>query len=352
MSGRVFLSAAILALSACATPTATTTRVASTSYRPIEVTPAMKAGITATRPFELIYALAYATARTDKAVPETFGGLSSLLFSDQKGSNLQFEVITDQGYFGTLTAPDAMLASPQLATKLSGNSTLIMLPLRSADGAVFSGAANVDSEGLTATKEGRLISLERNHRIVRLSDRAAATGQATTTAGPALTGFDGLEPNGGMEALVALPDGRFLASAEFGRMDQGSDAKLKPPYWIFGLNQEGPIAPAGSFTNTGGFGVTEARVMDNDLWLLKREYDFTTKINKARLERCPLAGVLAGAPVCTLELAIEPPFVMDNYEGLEIFKQAGTSDLYIYILSDDNFSDQQRTVMLAFKVPG
>jgi hypothetical protein len=38
--------------------------------------------------------------------------------------------------------------------------------------------------------------------------------------------------------------------------------------------------------------------------------------------------------------------------GLEIFKQPNTGDLYFYIVSDDNFSAQQRTIMLAFKVPG
>jgi hypothetical protein len=318
-----------------------------TNYRPIPITAAMKAGMTSTRRFELVYALEYDTNRADKAVPETFGSLSSMIVLSQDARMLRFEVITDQGYFSVLDVPNAMAPTPQL----SGTSLAVMLETRGPDGNPLTGPSNVDSEGLARTPEGRLISLERNHRLLRITDAAAFNGQASI-AGPALTGFEGLEPNGGMEALVALPDGRYLASAEFGRSDQGPEAKLKPPYWIFSLDQQGPIAPAGSFTNTGGFGVTEARVMDNDLWVLKREYDFTTKINKARLERCPLAGVLAGAPLCTLELALEPPFAMDNYEGLEIFKQPNTGDLYFYIVSDDNFSAQQRTIMLAFKVPG
>jgi hypothetical protein len=321
--------------------------VTSTTYRPIDVTPAMKAGIKSTRPFELIYALEYDTNRKDKAVPETLGGLSSMVERSRDGGFIRFEMITDQGFLTSLTAPDAMVASPQL----SGKSLAIMWPIRGPDGMALTGASNVDSEGLARTPEGRIISLERNHRLLRVTDAAAFGGQGTTP-GPNLTGFEGLEPNGGMEALTALPDGRYLASAEFGRSDQGPDAKFKAPYWVFSLDQQGPIAPVGTFTNTGGFGVTEARVMDTDLWLLKREYDFTTKINKARLERCPLVGVMAGAPVCTLELELAPPFVMDNYEGLEIVRQPDTGDLYFYILSDDNFSAEQRTIMLAFKVPG
>ena len=348
MSGRILFSALALVLGSCTTmpPSTTTPSTPVTTYRPIDVTAAMTAGITATRPFQLVYALDYATNRTDKSVPETFGGLSSMLFSTKVLTKLQFEVITDQGYFGVLEAPDAMTASPQT----NGTSNVIMGPTRGPDGAPLSGSSNIDSEGLARTPEGRMISFERNHRLLRVSNGAAFRGQASL-AGPQLTGFDGLEPNGGMEALVALPDGRYLASAEYGRGDQGPETKLKPPYWIFSLNQTGPIPPMGNFQNSGGFGVTEARVMDTDLWVLKREYDPATKINKARLERCPLAGVLASAPVCTLELALEPPFVMDNYEGMEIFKQAGTGDLYFYIMSDDNFSPDQRTIVLALKLP-
>ena len=64
-----------------------------------------------------------------------------------------------------------------------------------------------------------MISFERNHRLLRVDDGAAFTGQASVP-GPNLTGFEGLEPNGGMEAIVALPDGRYLACAEYGRGDQ------------------------------------------------------------------------------------------------------------------------------------
>jgi hypothetical protein len=119
------LGTAILSLLSCVTPPATTTSIVSpqqqyhrdraaattpvSAYAPIDVTPAMKAGMTSTRPFELIYALGYATNRTDKAVPETFGGLSSMIFNAKVGNTLRFEVITDQGHFGMLDAPDALI---------------------------------------------------------------------------------------------------------------------------------------------------------------------------------------------------------------------------------------------------
>ncbi len=161
-------------------------------------------------------------------------------------------------------------------------------------------------------------------------------------------GFEGLEPNGGMEALVALPDGRYLASAEYGR-DKPQD-KLSAPYWIFGPEPAGGVAPFGAFTNQEDFGITDARVLGTDLWLLKRAYDPKTKINRSRLERCPLTDVLAAKPICTLELALSPPFPMDNYEGLEMLEDPKSGDWIAILLSDDNFSDDQSTNLLAIRL--
>ena len=142
MLGRILVSAAAFLLGSCTTtlPGTTTSPAPVSAYRPIDVTAAMKAGMTATRPFQLIYALEYATNRTDKAVPETFGGLSSMLFSSKVGSKLQFEIISDQGHFGLLDLPDAMLANPQL----SGTSKVMMVPTRGPDGAVLLGSSNMD----------------------------------------------------------------------------------------------------------------------------------------------------------------------------------------------------------------
>ncbi|MFN9703150.1 MAG: hypothetical protein ACK57H_14845, partial [Hyphomonadaceae bacterium] len=86
------------------------------------------------------------------------------------------------------------------------------------------------------------------------------------------------------------------------------------------------------------------------VWVLKRSYDPATKITLSRLETCSLSSVLAGKPICTLKLALSPPFPMDNYEGLALMKDPQTRDNLVFILSDDNFSADQSTFLLAFRL--
>jgi hypothetical protein len=68
------------------------------------------------------------------------------------------------------------------------------------------------------------------------------------------------------------------------------------------------------------------------------------------LEACDVSSVLEGKPVCNLKLALSPPFPMDNYEGLAVMKDPQTRDNLVFILSDDNFSADQSTYLLAFRL--
>ena len=54
----------------------------------------------------------------------------------------------------------------------------------------------------------------------------------------------------------------------------------------------------------------------------------------------------------SLELAqITPPISIDNFEGLAVFPEEKGGAI-IYILSDDNFSPFQRTLLQQFRLPG
>jgi hypothetical protein len=92
------------------------------------------------------------------------------------------------------------------------------------------------------------------------------------------------------------------------------------------------------------------RVLDQEVWVLKRSYDPATKINLSRLETCSLSSILTGKPICTLKLALSPPFPMDNYEGLAVVKDPQRGGNLVFILSDDNFSADQGTFLLAFRL--
>ena len=310
----------------------------------IPVDEAMQKGISSPRQVTLIYALKLDTQRQAKTLPEVWGGLSSILIQKVDGDGLEVKALTDQGHLASLRLPNPLLFNSQ---STPDSVAITIQALTAPNGEILEGTREIDSEGLAPYGAGFLISFERNHRILEVT-RDASTKRLTAKNGPNLVGFEGLEPNGGMEALVALPDGRYLASAEYGR-DKPQD-KLLAPFWIFGPEPAGGVAPFGAFTNQENFGITDARVLGGDLWLLKRAYDPKTKINRSRLERCPLTDVLAAKPICTLELALSPPFPMDNYEGLEMLQDPKSGDWIAILLSDDNFSDDQSTNLLAFRL--
>jgi len=302
-------------------------------------------GITRTGPADLIYALRLDTQRQTPSVPAEFGGLSSLSVQTVKGDTIVFDALTDQGHLARFSAPNPLTWG---AATVPAASQVHLTPLTDAADKPLRGANQIDSEGLAPTDTGFLISFERDHRLVELVKTGAGY---QSQKGPSLSGFDGLESNGGMEALNRLPNGQFLAAAEYGPDRLGDPAaKLKAPYWIFDQASKAMTAPLGTFENEGRFGITDIRVLDQDVWVLKRSYDPATKITLSRLETCSLSSVLTGKPICTLKLALSPPFPMDNYEGLAVMKDPQNGGNLVFILSDDNFSADQSTYLLAFRL--
>ncbi len=316
-----------------------------TNISALSLSPENLQGINATGSADLIYALRLETNRQNPRMPEEFGGLSSLSLQAIDGDTITFDALTDQGHLARFSAPNPLTWSQASAiTTTQVHLTTLTDPADKP----LRGANQIDSEGLAPTDTGFLISFERNHRLIELvkTDKGY-----TTKAGPSLSGFEGLEPNGGMEALTRLPNGQYLASAEYGPDRPGDPAaKLQAPYWIFDQSSKALTAPFGTFQNQGRFGITDIRVLDDEVWVLKRSYDTTTKINLSRLETCSLSSVLSGKPACALKLALSPPFIMDNYEGLAVMKDPQSGAKLAFILSDDNFSAAQGTYLLAFRL--
>ena len=341
------LALCLLSSAACAqssAPPALETHF-STPISAQSLTPENLTGIRKTGQAELIYALRLDTRRQNPNLPEEFGGLSSLSIRVAAGDTISFDAITDRGHLVRFSAPNPQTwgqASPPTSTQvhLTALSDPADKPLR--------GANQIDSEAIAPTDTGFLISFERNHRLIELVE--TETGYKSQP-GPSLTGFDGLEPNGGMEALARLPNGHYLASAEYGPDRLGDPAaKLKAPYWIFDQNNQAVTAPRGSFENQGRFGITDIRVEGEEVWVLKRSYDPATKINLSQVDICTLESVMAGRPVCAVKLALSPPFLLDNYEGLAVMDDPLSGGKIVFLLSDDNFSADQGTFLLAFRL--
>jgi hypothetical protein len=182
-----------------------------------------------------------------------------------------------------------------------------------------------DAEGLALLKDGsRLVSFEQRHRILLYP----ADGQPPRQVNSPEATFP---PNGGLEALSADPT-------------RGADA------WLAGGEESGEIwtcslrAPCrslGTLPKPFEFGLVAVTPLpDGGLAYLIRAWD--------PLRGSRIALILrnaAGAEVDRLELA--RPLTTDNFEGVDALpgKDGG---LRFLLASDDNFSNEQRTLLLAF----
>jgi hypothetical protein len=197
-----------------------------------------------------------------------------------------------------------------------------------------------DAEALMRGADGSYyVSFEGWHRLWRYrpaSDPLRAT--AKREARP--KGMADLPPNEGVEAAALLPDGRFLLISEGGYTDSGD---LKG--WLGSGKRwaEVSLAPSGAFRPTD-----LAVLPAGDLLLLERRVSVFGGF-AARLSVIPAAAVLPGARLAGREIAvIAKPLPVDNFEAVTA-RAAPDGSVLIYMLSDDNFNDMERTLLLQFR---
>ncbi|MEE8443815.1 MAG: esterase-like activity of phytase family protein [Alphaproteobacteria bacterium] len=262
-----------------------------------------------------------------------FGGLSGLAASPD-GRRLIF--VTDRG--------DWITATP----RHDGGGRLIGLDraetgaLIGPDGLVPGGKRNRDAESIARLDGGYVVSFEHRHRLWRY--RATATPfAAPPTAILAPAALYDAPPNGGIEALAALGDGRLFALAEKFPRDR---PYLRGWIWTRGLwrgfrwRREGLFHPSGAVLLPGG-----------DLLVLERRFTFLGGF-AARLVRLDPAAIKPGALVTGREIArIEPPLIEENFEGIAALRAPG-GGIRLYLISDDNFHPLQRTILVQFGLDG
>ncbi|MEQ1549470.1 MAG: esterase-like activity of phytase family protein [Chakrabartia sp.] len=152
---------------------------------------------------------------------------------------------------------------------------------------------------------------------------------------------------GGVEAMVRLQDGRFLAFAERAVL---ADDPLTPVLLFSGDPTKNTVramllkyrAPAGYRP------VDAAQLPDGRVLVLNRRFalpfSFTTKLVIIDLAEVNNIATLKGQEVAHFA----PPLVSDNFEALAI---ENTKDgPMIWIASDDNFLFLQKTLLLKFRL--
>ena len=149
--------------------------------------------------------------------------------------------------------------------------------------------------------------------------------------------------NEGLEALAVLADGSLLAIAEDLRRTPTSTAG-----WIASMSDGNWRWRSFDYRLREGYRVTDAAALpDGGVLVLERSFSLFDGF-KARLMRVSAQALRAGGEVEPNEVArFAPPWIVDNFEALAVAR-GRDGRLLVWILSDDNFSPRQRSLLLHF----
>lgn len=253
-----------------------------------------------------------------------FGGLSAL----HLGPDLTLTAISDRGFWWE--APLRLEAEA-----LTGLGPVRHGPLRDRAGQPMRYG---DAEALLRLPDGAwLVGYERQHRILR---HARLDGPGLPY--PAPPGLEASPSNGGLEALALLADGRILAISESLPAGPGRAAWLgrgSPTRWT----------PT-SYRPAHGLEPTDATALpDGGALVLERSFGLFTGF------RCRLAYLSPAAlarPVMEAETWLDLPGdgPAENWEG--VAATAHEKGALVAIVSDDNQSPFQKTLLLLYRLGG
>ena len=258
---------------------------------------------------------------------KNFGGLSGLEFTDEGRTLI---AVSDQAHLFR------MRLLWRADGRFGGLGAVDKTRLKRQGGGVLKGKTWRDAEAVALEPGGDLIvAFERNHRLRRYG----FSGFSEVIDTPKALAY--APANGGIEALAVLGDGRMVMFSEALR-----DGDLIVG-WI-GAWGAGRVAwtrlglvPSGDFRPTG-----LAALPDGNLVLLERAYSVSGGA-RARLSLVRSAVMTAGSRILGRELArLQPPLSVDNFEG--VAARRGGGGVVIALVSDNNFSPRQRTLLMMF----
>lgn len=230
--------------------------------------------------------------------------------------------------------------------RLSGLSDTQLAPLLSGDGRPLGGTRYYDTESLTIANGVAYVGIERKHTIMRFEWGAkgpAARAQPVVLPRQVREDIEDLPNNHGLEAIGVAPlrsplAGAVVAIAERARKND------KPTR---GFIVTGPRQGEFSVRRSNGYDVSDlAFLPDGDMLLLERQFllfeGFHVRLRRVEAEAIGPDAEIDGAVIFESDSSQE----IDNMEGLAVHQEA--RDVVLTLISDNNFSPLQRTLLLEF----
>ncbi|MDJ0641644.1 MAG: peptidylprolyl isomerase [Erythrobacter sp.] len=247
------------------------------------------------------------------------GGISGLEWHEDR----LFAVI-DDGRWLTIT-PDEIQGRLVDVQSVSGG------PLLDLRGKKLKRKNEADAEAITHSSDGGwLVAFERDHRVWKYETIDGTASQSSVTV------MDLNDPNQGLETMAAGQAGLLLCPELAGEQVtcvRVVDERPEPVELV--------VPPA--LAEHGGAPTDAACVADGTCYVLFRSYrpDYGNRAAVIELSPEKESRVLA---------VIQPPLTIDNFEGLAVRQHRGKT--YVYLASDNNFSNRQRNLLMKFEVKG
>lgn len=262
-----------------------------------------------------------------------FGGFSGLA---RLNGGRDLVGVTDRGYW--LTAKVASSGG-----KLAGLEEAEMAAILGGSGRPLTRSGLYDTESLCIHEGTAYVGIERKHEIARF-DWARDGVEARARPVPVPREFKRLPRNRGLEALGVMPvgplKGALIAIAErSGKEDEPT----------LGAILGGPQPGLFKLARHDGYDITDlAFLPSGDMLVLERWYQPLRGVGM-RIRRIAGRDIRPGALIDGQRLIeADLGFEIDNMEGLSVHLEAGRTVLAL--ISDDNFSFLQRTVLLEFEL--
>ncbi|MEP3051579.1 MAG: esterase-like activity of phytase family protein [Erythrobacter sp.] len=252
---------------------------------------------------------------------DDIGGISGLEWSDNR-----LFAIADNGKWLAMTLDE-------LDNRLLDIIAIEGGPLLDLRGKRLRGKQNSDAESLSRGSNGDwLISFEQDHRIWRYP---TLDGTPTPNGSAVLELVADAQANGGLEALASTADGLLACGEWTGTSTPNCARTTEGPIDPFAL-----VAPEAVSARMGAPTAADC-ANDGTCYVLFRSYTpgYGNTAAIIALSQTNEARILA---------TLTPPTTLDNFEGLTVREENGRT--FLYLVSDNNFSDNQRTLIMKFMV--
>jgi hypothetical protein len=264
-----------------------------------------------------------------------FGGLSGIRL-DAKGERLI--ALSDHGNWFT----GRIVYSGQAMTGLADVETA---PMIGPDGRPITARGWFDTESIALDGSFVYVGLERVNQVLRF-DFSKGFTRSRGEVVPLPAAARKLPYNKGLEALVMVPKGQPLGGTLIAISERGLDAQGNVIAFLIG----GPTPGQFAVRRSNNFDVSDAVLLrSGDLLVLERKFSLLSgihiQIRRIALKQVSPGAVVDGPSIFEADLGQE----IDNMEGIDAHVTED-GDTVLTMVSDDNFSLLQRTLLLQFKL--